>query len=273
MPPLYDDDDSDDEEVRRPLVRGNSQRNSSSSTRKGIAFNRMLTLFTLTALVLVSIFFEMQQASLSQQLKNDETTIAQLLATIQSQSKVIERFNQSVTNSDVLDRLNELDSKLTTSQKNLQKQLDTTVDDVHKQLDDTMIKLNQTVKTAQSQITEQVETVKKDFEQYVVRTEDQFSMENSFMVYQLAGTFTLLSCLISMWHMTAHLRKLKQPVIQRKILAILWMSPIYAITSWFSVVFPEAEGYLAIIKDAYEAYVIYQVRFPIHPLLHSHTLI
>jgi hypothetical protein len=69
----------------------------------------------------------------------------------------------------------------------------------------------------------------------------------------------LLSCLISMWHMTAHLRKMNQPVIQRKILAILWMSPVYAVTSWFSLVFHPAEGYLAIIKDAYEAYIIYQV--------------
>ena len=58
--------------------------------------------------------------------------------------------------------------------------------------------------------------------------------------------------------MTAHLRKLNQPEIQRKILAILWMSPIYAVTSWFSLVFHSAEGYLSIIKDAYEAYIIYQ---------------
>jgi Organic solute transporter Ostalpha len=78
------------------------------------------------------------------------------------------------------------------------------------------------------------------------------------MIYQLAGTFTVLSCLISMWHMTAHLRKLNQPDVQRKILAILWMSPVYAITSWFSLVFRSAEGYLAILKDFYEAYTIYQ---------------
>ncbi len=258
MPPLYNDDDDDD--VETPLVGGNRNRNAASTKNNEVLINRMMTIVTLVALVIVSIFLETQQAHLSQQIRNDETTISQLLATVQSQSKVIERFNQSVTNSDVLDRLNELDATLTASQKDLQKQLDETVDDVHKQLDDTMKTLDQTVKTAENQITEQVETVKKDFEQYVVRTEDQFSMENSFMVFQLAGTFTLLSCLISMWHMTAHLRKLKQPVIQRKILAILWMSPIYAITSWFSLVFPEAEGYLAIIKDAYEAYVIYQVR-------------
>ena len=77
------------------------------------------------------------------------------------------------------------------------------------------------------------------------------------MVYQLAGTFTLLGCLISMWHMTSHLRSFKQPIVQRKILAILWMCPIYSTTSWLSLVIPSIEGYLAILKDMYEAYVIY----------------
>lgn len=78
------------------------------------------------------------------------------------------------------------------------------------------------------------------------------------MTFQLAGTFCLLAILISMWHMTAHIREFKRPFVQRKILAILWMSPIYAVTSWLSLVFPKFEGYLAIIKDFYEAYVIYQ---------------
>lgn len=259
MPPSsYYDDDLD---VQTPLVGGSSSPTEESSTKRnnGILVNRMMIIVTMVALVVISIFLESQQAYLTQQLQKDESTIAQLLTTVQGQAQVIQRFNQSVTNADVVDRLNSLEKTLTASQKDLQKQLDETVDDVNKQLKDTMKTLDETVQTAEAEITAQVETVKKDFEQYVVRTEDQFSMENSFMVYQLAGTFTLLSCLISMWHMTAHLRKLKQPVIQRKILAILWMSPIYAITSWFSLVFPGAEGYLAIIKDAYEAYVIYQV--------------
>lgn len=78
------------------------------------------------------------------------------------------------------------------------------------------------------------------------------------MVYQLAGTFTLIGCLISMWHMTSHLRAFRQPFVQRKILAILWMCPIYSVTSWLSLVAPEPlEGYLGILKDMYEAYVIY----------------
>lgn len=36
------------------------------------------------------------------------------------------------------------------------------------------------------------------------------------------------------------------------------MHLLQAVTSWLSLVFPESAGYLAIIKDAYEAYIIYQ---------------
>jgi hypothetical protein len=95
----------------------------------------------------------------------------------------------------------------------LLKQLDKTQMEVTKQLNATMVNLDQTVQSAKAEIHEQVDSVKKDFDQYVIHTEDQFSMENSFMVYQLAGTFTLLSCLISMWHMGSHLRKMNQPAV------------------------------------------------------------
>lgn len=100
--------------------------------------------------------------------------------------------------------------------------------------------------------------MKQDVAKYANETNDKFNMENSFMIWQLAGTFTLIACLISMWHMTAHLRKFRKPSVQRKILAILWMSPIYGITSWLSLVFPSVEAYFAIVKDFYEAYIIYQ---------------
>ena len=129
---------------------------------------------------------------------------------------------------------------------------------IEKLLNETVLKLDTTVSAAQADIQNEVNIVKGDVEQYVRTTQDQFSMENSFMVYQLAGTFTLLACLISMWHMTGHVRRFKRPFVQRKILAILWMSPIYGITSWLSLIFPQYEGYLAIVKDFYEAYVIYQ---------------
>mmetsp|Transcript_4798 Transcript_4798/g.9786 ORF Transcript_4798/g.9786 Transcript_4798/m.9786 type:complete len:500 (-) Transcript_4798:58-1557(-) len=89
--------------------------------------------------------------------------------------------------------------------------------------------------------------------------EIQVEKQHDLTVIHMAGTFALLSCLISSFHMTAHLRKMNQPSVQRKILAILWMSPIYAVTSFLSLVFPpSAEGYLDILKNFYESYVIYQ---------------
>ncbi len=119
-------------------------------------------------------------------------------------------------------------------------------------------KNDNTSSNATNNINSQVQSVQSTLSSYIRTTQDQFSTENSFMVYQLAGTFTILGCLISMWHMTSHLRNFRQPVVQRKILAILWMCPIYSITSWLSLVLPKFEGYLAILKDMYEAYVIYQ---------------
>jgi hypothetical protein len=56
------------------------------------------------------------------------------------------------------------------------------------------------------------------------------------MVYRLAGTFTF--ALVFDIHVAAHLRRMNQPDAQRRILSILWMSPIYAVTSWFSSFIP-----------------------------------
>ena len=78
-----------------------------------------------------------------------------------------------------------------------------------------------------------------------------------FNFLTLAGTFTLLTCLISMFHMSTHVHKLNQPKIQRKIIAILWMSPIYSVTSFLTLIFPSVGGWMMIIKDFYESYCIY----------------
>ena len=79
----------------------------------------------------------------------------------------------------------------------------------------------------------------------------------SLALYQMAGVFVVLVSLLTMFHMSSHLRNYHEPIVQRKIITILWMSPIYAVTSFFSLVFPQADGYLAVIRDFYEAYVVY----------------
>lgn len=102
-----------------------------------------------------------------------------------------------------------------------------------------------------------VEKVQEDVEQQVQEVNDSVSSQNSLMVYQFAGIFAILGSLISFWHISGHARNLTEPIVQRKIIAIMWMIPIYSISSWLGLVFVEAQGYLSFLKDVYEAYVIY----------------
>lgn len=87
---------------------------------------------------------------------------------------------------------------------------------------------------------------------------ERVEQEHKATIYHLAGTFVLIGGLITMFHMRSHMENMHEASVQRKILAILAMCPIYSITSFLSVVFPTVSEYLAIIRECYEAYVIYQ---------------
>lgn len=109
----------------------------------------------------------------------------------------------------------------------------------------------------QKMITSLAEQVNTQQQGEIQNLNERVQQTQSLSVLQMAGTFVLLTCLLTMFHMASHLRHYHEPVVQRKIIAILWMSPIYGITSFLSIVVPLLEGYLSIIKDFYEAYVIY----------------
>jgi hypothetical protein len=202
-------------------------RNNKFVSSSGLLINRILIFLLLAGLVAASMIFRSTQEALTQQLSTDEEKIRELQKTVKDQAVIINRFNESVTNSDVVEKLSSMEKQWDHERQQLLEELKTTREQVFQELNNTMISLDDSVKKAEHEIQEQVDIVQKNFDQYAVRTEAQFSMENNFMVYQLAGTFTLLSCLISCWHIGAHLRKMNQPAIQRKILAILWMCPIY----------------------------------------------
>lgn len=252
-------DSIEDEETSTLLsVANNESSKSKTASKSGVMVNRVLVILVLAGLVAVSIWLQSFQTQLNEQLSTDEEKIKELEDIVQAQAKVIARFNDSVTNSDVIGQLETMENTWDQERAELFDQLDQTKVEVNEQLNSTMIELNRTVEAAQAEIQDQVDTVTKNFDQYVVQTEHRFNIENDFMRYQIAGTITILSCLISMWHMGSHSRKMNQPAIQRKILAILWMVPIYAVTSCLSLIFPSIGEYLGIIKDFYESYIIYQ---------------
>jgi hypothetical protein len=117
--------------------------------------------------------------------------------------------------------------------------------------------LQQQVELDKEEIATLSEEVREKQAGQIKNLHQQVIDEEQFNFLTLAGTFTLLTCLISMFHMSTHLHKHNQPKIQRKIIAILWMSPIYSVTSFLTLVFPSVAGWMAIIKDFYESYCIY----------------
>jgi membrane-associated HD superfamily phosphohydrolase len=117
--------------------------------------------------------------------------------------------------------------------------------------------LEQQVEEDQKEVAVLEDEVRDKQQGQIQALNQQVQEEQEFNFLTLAGTFTLLTCLISLFHISSHLQKMNQPRIQRKIIAILWMSPIYSVTSFFTLAFPGIGGWMAIIKDFYEAYCIY----------------
>ena len=73
----------------------------------------------------------------------------------------------------------------------------------------------------------------------------------------IAGLFSLLACLISYQTIRGHLKNFSSPNVQRKVVGILWIVPIFAIDSWLSLRFINASVYLDMFRDCYESYVIH----------------
>lgn len=169
------------------IIRGQRMPSADSSPMSsrvaslGILTNRLFVVLTLVALVAISLYFQSQIRQLDVEISSDESKINHLQEIIASQEEVIQRFDNAVTNSDVLTRLHDLENTLNYTVSELNQNLRKTEKDISVKLDNTLNQLAQTVTAAQGEIEDEVNKVKIDVEQYVRTTQDQFSMENSFM--------------------------------------------------------------------------------------------
>ncbi|KAG1676973.1 hypothetical protein FOA52_014850 [Chlamydomonas sp. UWO 241] len=73
----------------------------------------------------------------------------------------------------------------------------------------------------------------------------------------IGGLFVLLSFPVSLYEIALHTEYYAVPKLQRHIIRILWMVPIYGIDAWFALRFQAAREYLDPIRECYEAFVIY----------------
>ncbi|XP_047364004.1 transmembrane protein 184C isoform X1 [Vespa velutina] len=73
----------------------------------------------------------------------------------------------------------------------------------------------------------------------------------------VGGAFVLLALPIAFYEIVQHMIYYTQPRLQKYIIRILWMVPIYAVNAWLGLVYPEGSIYVDSIRECYEAYVIY----------------
>ncbi|XP_026287712.2 transmembrane protein 184C isoform X2 [Frankliniella occidentalis] len=73
----------------------------------------------------------------------------------------------------------------------------------------------------------------------------------------IGGVFVLMALPIAFWQITQHMVHYTKPRLQKHIIRILWMVPLYATNAWLGMIIPAQSIYFDSLRECYEAYVIY----------------
>ena len=110
---------------------------------------------------------------------------------------------------------------------------------------------------AEARLDAKIDALEQSLGEYREATGAKLDDERDLIYHWIAGTFTLLCCLIAAAGAFSHSRAFAFPEVQRKILALLWMPPIYGLCCWLSLLYPLAAPGLSMVRDGYEAYTIW----------------
>ena len=80
--------------------------------------------------------------------------------------------------------------------------------------------------------------------------------KDDHIAFYSAGAFVLLTIPISVSTIILHLKNYYMPQVQKFVVRILWMVPLYSVQSWMSLRFHESSLYIETLRDMYEAYVL-----------------
>jgi hypothetical protein len=81
--------------------------------------------------------------------------------------------------------------------------------------------------------------------------------EQLYIAWFIAGVFALLSIPITFYEVILHLENYRAPKLQRHVIRILAMVPVYAIDCWFALRYKHITIYLDTVRECYEAYVVW----------------
>jgi len=76
-------------------------------------------------------------------------------------------------------------------------------------------------------------------------------------VWAVAGVFCFAAIAVACWNMYRHFDNYSEPKFQVYIVRIIFIIPVYALCSWLSLHFFEAQLYIVTFRDCFEAYIIW----------------
>ena len=79
--------------------------------------------------------------------------------------------------------------------------------------------------------------------------------------------FVLLSFLISSRLIVLHLRNWYSPKVQKYVVRIIWMVPLYSVESWLALRFRDQALYIETLRECYESYTLFSFLYFLIALL------
>lgn len=92
---------------------------------------------------------------------------------------------------------------------------------------------------------------------YLIYTLIQHGMGGFNIALLIGGIFVFMAIPITLWEIVQHLINYTKPKLQKHIIRVLWMVPVYALNAWLVLGYPNLAPYLDTARECYEAYVIY----------------
>jgi len=81
--------------------------------------------------------------------------------------------------------------------------------------------------------------------------------EISSIYVSFAGLCSWLALFISLYSVVQHFHHFHKPYLQKYIIRIIWMIPIYSINAWLALKFSSLTIYFDTLRECYEAFVLY----------------
>ena len=113
------------------------------------------------------------------------------------------------------------------------------------------------LETAAQTITARVAASELEVKRNEERNDGRFARQNTLLRVWISGFFALFATILTLRHVYAHATQMARPDAQRKVLAILWMVPIYALCSWLAIVLPNIAQEVLLVSSFYEAYCVH----------------